>query len=387
MKICFVCNEYPPAPHYGLGVVYQNLAENLVRLGIDVWVTGYGRKMAQPFEQNGVKVSWLSLPSPISRSIQVNGYSYSLATFLKRPYLSLHLRKLTNTQRFDLVESSDFNGPLYSKPFAKFIVRLEGSVTAYRYAENRPDFNHPVDKYFERKQLLMADHIIACSRYIAELTNLAFGLDLSNKLLYNAVDTELFYPQPKVTDPGQILYVGNIMWRKGVFDLIRAMPAVIAEVPGAHLTIAGGAGGVHLQQLEAELSALPGAVRQKVDIIGHIAHEDLPKIYNKVAVVVFPSRVEAFGLTCVEAMSCGRPVVATCLASGPELVEDGISGLLADPSNPADLAEKINLLLDDPELAQKLGINARQRVLEKFDLRDLGPRNLAFYQSVLQGAV
>jgi glycosyltransferase involved in cell wall biosynthesis len=102
-------------------------------------------------------------------------------------------------------------------------------------------------------------------------------------------------------------------------------------------------------------------------------------------VFVFPSRVEAFGLTCAEAMACGCPVVATRLASGPELVEDGISGLLADPANPFDLAEKINILLSNTELAQKLGNNARQRVLENFDLRDLGPRNLAFYQSVLHG--
>jgi len=61
--------------------------------------------------------------------------------------------------------------------------------------------------------------------------------------------------------------------------------------------------------------------------------------------------VEAFGLTCAEAMACGRPVVATSLASGPELVEDGISGLLADPRDPAELASKICTLLEDKELA------------------------------------
>lgn len=355
----------------------------MARLGADVWVIGYGKKARKPFEQKGVKVFWLTLPWRFSRSLQYKGQPYSLATFIKRPYLSLQLKKLVNDQNFDLVESSDFNGPLYNKPPTKFIVRLEGAVTAYRHAEKRPDFIHPVDKYFESKQLLNADHIIACSNHIGELTNQAFGLNLPYELIYNAVNTDLFSPLSIEHKRGQILYVGNIMWRKGIFDLIRAMPLVIEKVPIAHLKIAGGAGNIHQKQLTAEISALPLEIQKKIEVIGHQIHNTLPSLYNESAVVVFPSRVEAFGLTCVEAMACARPVVATQMASGPELVEDGKSGLLANPEDPADLAFKIVAMLQNPTRALQMGQNARQRAIKMFSLADWGKRNLDYYKSIL----
>jgi len=83
-------------------------------------------------------------------------------------------------------------------------------------------------------------------------------------------------------------------------------------------------------------------------------------------------------------MACARPVVATSLASGPELVEDGVSGLLADPRDPQDLASKICYILENPKLGEKLGLAARQRVLERFDLKDLGHKNLDFYTSIIK---
>jgi len=117
--------------------------------------------------------------------------------------------------------------------------------------------------------------------------------------------------------------------------------------------------------------------------VGKVPHVQLPGVINEASVFVFPSRVEAFGLTCAEAMACGRPIVATNLASGPELIEDGISGLLADPSNPDDLAEKICKLLDDPILAANLGVAARERAVQEFNLHTNLNLNLEYYKSLL----
>jgi glycosyltransferase involved in cell wall biosynthesis len=113
-----------------------------------------------------------------------------------------------------------------------------------------------------------------------------------------------------------------------------------------------------------------------------MTHDAMPAVFNRAAVFVFPSRVEAFGLTCAEAMACGRPVVATTLASGPELVEDGVSGLLADPRDPKQLASRIVDLLLEPDRAEHLGAGARVRALERFDLATLARRNLAYYESI-----
>jgi glycosyltransferase involved in cell wall biosynthesis len=384
MKICFVCNEYPPLPHHGIGVLYKDLAEKLVQMGIEVWVIGYGNR-SQPFEQNGVKVHWLYQPYTLKHSIKIGGYPYSIASLIRRHLLSIKVGQLVRSEGIDLVESHDFSGPLAFHPPSKLVVRLSGAVAVYRYAEGRPDEINPVDRHFERQQLQDGDAIIATSDYIGNLTNQALNLHLKYRVIYNGVDTDTFKPVPGTVNPKQVLYVGNILWRKGVFDLLRAAPYIVQKYPDVKIRIAGGVSGIHQRQLDSEIVDLSPEIRQRLEFIGKISYDDLPSLYNQADVFVFPSRVEAFGLTCIEAMACGRPVVATNLASGPELVENGISGLLADPTNPVDLAEKINILLGDPERAQKLGMNARQRVLEKFDLRDLGPRNLAFYQSILQG--
>ncbi len=382
MKICFVCNEYPPLPHGGIGIFVQTLAETLVKQGVEVWVMGFGRKSSAPFKQNGVWVQWLTLPHPLYRALKLGRYSYSVAGLIKRHFLSWHLHRLIRQQDIQLVESHDFNGPLGVKPPCKLLVRLHGAIAVYRYGEGRPLDISPLDRYYEKKHLLMADHIVAVSEHIGTATQEALGLRLVYQVIYNGVDTEAFYPDPIMVESNRILYVGNIMWRKGVFDLLRAAPYLVEHCPEVKITIAGGVGGSHQQQLDAELASLSPTVQACFEFVGRLDHNQLRDLYNRAAVFVFPSRVEAFGLTCAEAMACGRPVVVTSLASGPELIEDGVSGLLADPRNPAELGEKIVTLLKDPQRAQQFGEKARQRVLERFSLHDLGTRNLAYYHSL-----
>lgn len=382
MRICFVCNEYPPLPHGGIGIFVQTLAETLVKLGVEVWVMGFGRKRPAPFKQNGVWVQWLTLPHPLYRSIKLGRYPHSIAGLIKRHFLTLHLNRLVRQQQISIIESPDFGGSLAYKPLSKLIVRLHNSVVVMRKYEGRPDDINPIDRYFERKQVAFADHIVAVSEHIAGATREVMGLEFDYQVIYNGVDTDFFHPQSDKIDPNRVLFVGNIMWRKGIFDLLRAAPYLVEHCPEVKITIAGGAGGAHQQQLDAELASLPLTIQACFEFVGRLEHSQLNDLYNRAAVFVFPSRVEAFGLTCAEAMACGRPVVVTSLASGPELIDDGVSGLLADPRNPAELGEKIVTLLKDPQRAQQYGEKARQRVLERFSLQDLGTRNLAYYHSL-----
>lgn len=371
-------------PHGGIGVFVKNLAESLVALGVDVSVVGYGRKAARPFVQNGVKVYWLTLPNLLHKKVMFRGQPYSLAAFIKRIYLSVYLHFLCQRENFDLVESHDFSGPLAFKPPCPLVTRLHGSVWATRYQEGRSSFIHPVDTFYEKLQVQLATEVVAVSEHIARTTWKVMGFQRSFHVIYNSVDTEQFCPKPGTMVQKQILYVGRVMWRKGVFDLVRAVPGVLARHPDAQFVLAGGASGSHLEQLKQELALLSPEARRQVECLGEVSHDVLPELMNQSAVFVFPSHAEAFGLTCVEAMSCARPVVATRLVSGPELVEDGVSGLLADPTDPNDLAQKINTLLDDPALANQLGVNARQRVLDRFDLRDMASRNLDFYRTIVE---
>lgn len=384
MKICFVCNEYPPVPSGGIGVFVKTLAEALANAGVKVFVIGFGRKENRPVTLNGVEVHWLWLPNLLYRKINIGGYPYSLAYMIKRHYLSFRLNRLVRKEKIDLVEGYDFSGPLACKPPAPFVVRLHGSVTVLRNGEGQPLNIAPLDKYFEKKQVNMADKVAAVSNFVGEATNQVMRLDRPYTVIYNCVDTSKFHPQNVPPAPKNILFVGNMMWRKGVFDLINAMPFIINKHPDARLRIVGGASGAHQEQLDHALHAVGEDVKNQIDILGKIPHDELPAMINQASVFVFPSRVEAFGLTCAEAMACGRPVVATSLASGPELVEDGVSGLLADPRDPEDLAAKICTVLDNPKYGEQLGIAARQRALDRFDLKDLGQKNLEFYLSILK---
>ncbi len=383
LKICFVCNEYPPLPGGGIGIFVKTLAEALAKLGVEVWVIGYGKKVKRPVTLNGVNIQWIYLPSLFYKKIILGGFPYSVANLIKRHYLSFRLAQLHHSQHFDLVESYDFNGPLAFKPKCPLIVRLHGSVLVYRNDERRPAQISPIDRHFEVKQLQMADRVIAVSQYIGNKTIQVMQSDKAFTVIYNGTDTEIFSPKQVEKKGKNILFVGNVMWRKGVFDLIHAMPMILEHYPDAFLDIAGGCSGENKIRLDVELAALNPGVKQRIRVLGKIPYEQLPDLYNRAAVFVFPSKAEAFGFTCIEAMACARPVVATCLVSGPELVENGISGLLVNPEDPNDIAEKVIRLLNDPILAMQLGNNARKRVQDMFDLREWGQCNLDYYRSLI----
>jgi glycosyltransferase involved in cell wall biosynthesis len=237
------------------------------------------KKSLHPFVQNGVNVFWISLPSFLYRAISFQGYPYSVASIIRRHVLSLRMNQLVREQQIDIVESHDFSGPLAFRPPAKLIVRLHGSVFAYRLGEGRPTAIHPIDRFYEKQQLRMADHLVAVSRHIGDLTGQALGQTLDYQVLYNAVNTSVFSPQPAVTD-GSLLFVGNLMWRKGIFDLIRALPLVLEKHPSARLKIAGGVGGIHQEHLNDAMSEIPATTRARVELLGKVPHENLPALYN-----------------------------------------------------------------------------------------------------------
>ena len=102
-------------------------------------------------------------------------------------------------------------------------------------------------------------------------------------------------------------------------------------------------------------------------------------------VCVFPSHMETQGIVILEAMACGRPVVATSRGPGPEVLgPDGECGLLVNPTDPVDIAEKICRVLDDADMAERMGARGRQRALEHFSLPPCLGRNIAFYDRQLR---
>lgn len=386
MRILYVCNEYPPAPHGGIGTFVRTLAQQLVALGHTVTVVGLDHVVRSPIKQtdDGVTVwrfpyryTWMKAP-------KIGRYSLSPAFILQRMHLSHRVARIARDCKADLVESYDWSGPLWTKPQVPLVVRFHGANTAHQVYEGlKPS---TLLRFLERRNVAMADALVSVSRHIGEITLRALALPHRPfRVIYNGVDTEMFRPQAPSNERAEVLYVGTVSRRKGAVELLRCFPIVAQKVPNVQLTFVGRlpAKGDDKRLLDETLASLPEGARQAVKFVGLVPHADLPARYSRAGAAVFPSHAEAFGLTIVEAMACGAAVVVTSKASGPEIVEDGVSGLLADPSDLRQMAGAITRVLQEQQVRETLRRNARARAVECFDVRKLAQQNVEFYQEVL----
>ena len=182
---------------------------------------------------------------------------------------------------------------------------------------------------------------------------------------------------PPENDPPVIGEIARLCDVKGQRELIRAL----ADVPGARLVLAGRdleRGGAFQSELERE--AEQAGVRDRVEIA---FHDDVPALLAGLDVVALPSWTEGLPMVLLEAMAAGRPVVATPVGGTPELVVDGETGLLVPPRDPGALAAALRRILDDRELAARLGEAGRRRVRERFTLEAMTRRVLEIYDEVV----
>jgi phosphatidyl-myo-inositol dimannoside synthase len=158
-----------------------------------------------------------------------------------------------------------------------------------------------------------------------------------------------------------MLTVGRLVEHKGQDQTLRALALLRGSVPDLRYAVAGSG------TCESELHALAAelGIVDSVNFLGHVEDDDLPALYNVAELYVGASRVavdhvEGFGISLVEAAATSLPVIAGREGGMPEAVVDGVTGLLADPYDPASLAQAIRSLLDAPELAARLGAEGRR---------------------------
>ncbi len=205
-------------------------------------------------------------------------------------------------------------------------------------------------------------------------------------MIYPGVDTDIFVPRPTggVVEGPRILYVGSMArsstW-KGVNILLDAFTLVRRSIGTARLELVGpGDATSRYADQAARLGVLDA-----VDFRGSLGGEDLVKAYQRATVVVLPStsQAESFGMCLVEAMSCGKPVVASRIGGIPEVVEHGTEGLLFTPGDVGELADACRRLLVEHDLAQRLGENGRQKTKERFAWPDRVAEYLALYRRLV----
>jgi glycosyltransferase involved in cell wall biosynthesis len=229
------------------------------------------------------------------------------------------------------------------------------------------------------------DRIITGSNNSRESVQKAFALrDDQITAIHDGVDTSVFKPMPEVAKkPGMILFVGNSEDRnKGAKFLIEAVQILKARGVDFHL--------VFKDRLDAEMApklAEQLGVRDRMTFVGRLPVDELVRLYNEAEVLVSPSMYEGFGLPAAETNACGVPVVATTAGAFPEVITDGVTGILVQPGQPQPLADAIESLLQDPARRAAMGAAGTKRISEHFSWRGCAEKTLALYEEVLAARV
>jgi len=375
LRVCFLCNEYPPGPHGGIGTLTRTLARALVEIGHEARAVGiYPDDYPAPdFEEDaGVRV-WRLLASAGR-----GGWLRSRARLFQT------VAAWVRTGEVDLVEVPDWEGWAAGWPDlpAPVVARLSGSA-AYFAAEMNQRVRR-VAYWLERASLRRADFRCSESLYTGERTRQVFGLDrAADAVIYNPV--EIPAETGSRARSRRVVFAGTLTEKKGIYSLWRAWPIVLRARPDAELHVFGkdgaGAGGHSTREiLESQLTP---AVSASVRFRGHVGLEELQKELSAARVAVLPSYAEGFSLTPLHAMAGGCPTIYTRRGSGPEVIDDGDNGLLVDPDRPEEIAAAILRVLSDDALAERLSLTRRRRVVERFSPEVLIRENEAFYRNCL----
>jgi glycosyltransferase involved in cell wall biosynthesis len=129
---------------------------------------------------------------------------------------------------------------------------------------------------------------------------------------------------------------------------------------------------------------VPANLAERVIFTGRLTRDQVRDWLRRAAVCCFPSHMETFGLAPAEAMSVERPTIYSKDGPGPEVIEDGVDGLLCDPRDPTDIARCISRLLDDPGFAAQLGRTGRRKIIALCGAPQLLARNEAFYRACIE---
>ena len=218
------------------------------------------------------------------------------------------------------------------------------------------------------------DGVAVCSAYLAgTFAARSASLAAKIKIIFNGVDTRIFYPQEDIRESKTIFFVGRFDQEKGVLPLVRAYALVLEHHPDASLVIGGSTGfGIHrendyVRTVRELAQSLVRDRRAHISFPGYIHHDqDLPGWFQRATVLASPSLFqEPFGMVNAEAMACGTPVVGSNRGGIPEVL--GETGILVNPEEEEKFADALSSLLGKPDYRAFLGHAAYDRCRELFD--------------------
>jgi glycosyltransferase involved in cell wall biosynthesis len=301
----------------------------------------------------------------LPESMEDIGYSGGIMPNLKKrpwrilkipPYIYAMYRealKISVDEKIDLVSFQWlFPASFWLKRFSKVSglpIVLTGHGTDIHLATKG------IFKKFANRALGCADALTINSNYMKSLLK-DNVLPPATEVIHIGVDTEKFHPNArKPSNSKTILYVGRLIQQKGIDLLIDSFVEIIKQVPDARLEIIGY--GPEREYIDSILQA--HHLQNSVTIVDILPHDDLPAVYARCRILVLPALIpEGLGMTPAEAGLCGVPTVTFGLGGTSEIVKDGQTGLIVQPTREA-LRDGLLKLLTNDSLVDELGQNAR----------------------------
>ncbi len=394
MNICLISSEYPPETGWGgIGTYIYILAHGLVELGHSVHVICRATNSEQDYQDQQVWVHRiLSLPS--KRHTIYRKYLAEILYVLEYSQRVFHkFREVMDDVKIDIVEVPEYGVEGYyliRNAQVPIVIKLHTPLFLLRKVNKEMlYFNRFWVEKLEKLTILNSKVITSCSASLASIVARRFKIPTSQiEVIPNPMDTDTFIPDNDEVDENLVIYSGRLEYRKGVHTLTKAIPIILDRIPSLKFTFVG-----HNYTAPQQCAIKEELINilkrkdalEKVEFLDRISRDELIKYYKKAAICVVPSIWENFPYACLEPMSLAKPMVSSRIGGIPEIIEDGISGLLFTPDDEKDLASKVISLIENPDEMKRLGKNARERIVSAFSKQAIAQKTAKFYEQVLRG--
>lgn len=387
MKILMLTWEYPPRIVGGIARVVHDLSKRLIKDGHDVYVVTYKEGDVPYYEDDkGVHVyrvdNFMINPNNfIDWIMQLNFNLVSKASEI-----------IGKEGKFDVIHAHDWLVAYAAKTLKEsFNIPLVSTIHATEAGRNSGIHNE-IQRYVNDTEWLLtyeSSEVIVNSKYMKNELQRLFGLPYEkinvvsngiNTTAYNGVEKDYEFRRNYALDNEKIiLFMGRLVFEKGVQHLISAMPKILSGYNDAKLVIAGRGG--MIDELKAQVEYM--GLSNKVCFAGYLNAKQVSKMYKCADVAVFPSTYEPFGIVALEAMLAGVPTVVSDVGGLNEIVEHGVDGMKSYAGNPNSLADSILSLLLNPELCDNITKKARQKVKNEFNWTKIAQDTHFTYQKAI----
>ena len=385
MKILMLTWEYPPRVVGGISKVVYDLSHKMVKEGNEVTVVTYkdGDNVKYYENDKGVEV------------YRVDNYMIRPNNFIDW-IMQLNFNMITKTNeiinkngKFDVIHAHDWLVAYSAKSIKEsYNIPLISTIHATESGRNS-GIHDETQRYINDSEWMLtyeSSEVIVNSNYMKNEVQRLFGLPYDKiNVIPNGVNLQLFSNvnidydfrrQYAMDNEKIILYVGRLVYEKGIQNLIAAMPKILDRYHDSKLIICGRGG--MIDELREQVKYL--GIENKVYFAGYCDSKKMQKMYKCADVAVFPSTYEPFGIVAIESMLSGTPTIVSDVGGLNEIIEHGVTGMKSYAGNANSIADSVLSLLFDPKLCANISQNAIKKVKENYNWSKITDSTYYVYQ-------